>query len=321
MRIHLAPMEGVVDWQMRELLTAMGGYDLCVTEFIRVVEARLPDRVFQRFCPELSQGARTRAGVPVRIQLLGQHPEWLALNAERAVALGSPGVDLNFGCPAKTVNNSRGGAVLLKHTETLYQILKAVRAAVPREYPVTAKMRLGYDDTTLALDNARALAEGGADEITVHARTKRQGYKPPVYWAEIAAIREVVSVPVIANGDIVCADSARACQRESECQDIMIGRGALAQPNLAAMIRGNGETLSWQALCGVLANYLDSPEGHDNPLKQMGRLKQWFYYLKQAHPEAIVCFEQIKRSSDLAFAVDYLRRAADDEASPQRASA
>lgn len=307
MRIHLAPMEGVVDWQMRELLTAMGGYDLCVTEFIRVVEARLPDRVFRRFCPELEQGARTRAGTPVRIQLLGQHPEWLAVNAERAVALGSPGVDLNFGCPAKTVNNSRGGAVLLKHTELLYQILKAVRAAVPADQMVSAKMRLGYDDMDLALDNARALVEGGAEELTVHARTKRQGYKPPVYWEQIAAIREVVSVPVIANGDIVCAHSARTCQAESQCKDIMIGRGALAQPNLAAMIRGTGQALSWAEMAQILVGYLDSPEGRDNPIKQMGRLKQWFYYLKQGHAEAKVCFDQLKRELDLDAAVAYLR--------------
>ena len=158
MKIVLAPMEGVVDHLMREMLTQIGGYDLCITEFVRVVDQKLPARVFTRLCPELLQGGKTRAGTPVRVQLLGQEPHWLAENAARAVELGSPGVDLNFGCPAKAVNKSRGGAVLLKETETLYRIVKAVRDAVPAQFPVSAKIRLGYDDTSLALDNAKAIA-------------------------------------------------------------------------------------------------------------------------------------------------------------------
>jgi len=133
MRIILAPMEGVVDHLMRDMLTRLGGFDLCITEFVRVVDQLLPRRVFTRLCPELLTGGKTSSGVPVRVQLLGQEPAWLAENAARAVALGSPGIDLNFGCPAKTVNKSKGGAVLLKETETLYQIAKAVRAAVPAD--------------------------------------------------------------------------------------------------------------------------------------------------------------------------------------------
>ena len=108
----LAPMEGVVDHLMRDMLTRVGGYDQCVTEFVRVVDQKLPKKTFYRLCPELHHGGKTPSGVPVRVQLLGQHPQWLAENAETAIELGSPGVDLNFGCPAKTVNKSKGGAVL-----------------------------------------------------------------------------------------------------------------------------------------------------------------------------------------------------------------
>ncbi|MCH8537995.1 MAG: tRNA-dihydrouridine synthase, partial [Alkalimonas sp.] len=189
MQIILAPMEGVVDHLMRDMLTRIGGFDLCITEFVRVVDQRLPRRVFRRICPELEQQGKTDAGVPVRVQLLGQEPHWLAENAVRAVEMGSPGIDLNFGCPAKTVNKSRGGAVLLKETERLYQIVKAVRTAVPLDQPVSVKIRLGYDDTALTLDNASAIAEAGADMLTVHARTKTDGYKPPAYWPWIAKIR------------------------------------------------------------------------------------------------------------------------------------
>lgn len=99
--------------------------------------------LLHRLCPELKQDGKTRAGTPVRVQLLGQHPEWLAENAIRAIELGSPGVDLNFGCPAPTVNKSKGGAVLLKEPETVYRIVKAVREAVPAHLPVSAKIRLG----------------------------------------------------------------------------------------------------------------------------------------------------------------------------------
>ena len=146
MKVMLAPMEGVVDHLMRDMLTRVGGFDQCVTEFVRVVDQKIPKKTFYRLCPELHNGGKTPAGVPVRVQLLGQHPQWLAENAQTAIELGAPGVDLNFGCPAKTVNKSKGGAVLLKETQTLYDIVKAVRDAVPAEIPVSAKIRLGFED-------------------------------------------------------------------------------------------------------------------------------------------------------------------------------
>ena len=145
-RLILAPMEGVLDHLMRDLLTRINPFDLCVTEFIRVVDMRLPPRVFHRLCPELQQGCKTPVGTPVRVQLLGQDENWLAENADQACLLGGQGIDLNFGCPAKTVNKSRGGAALLADSEQLYRIAKAVRAAVPAHLPVSAKIRLGLGD-------------------------------------------------------------------------------------------------------------------------------------------------------------------------------
>lgn len=145
MRVLLAPMEGVLDALVRELLTEVNDYDLCITEFVRVVDQLLPVKVFHRICPELHHASRTPSGTPVRIQLLGQHPQWLAENAARATALGSYGVDLNCGCPSKVVNGSGGGATLLKDPELIYQGAKAMRAAVPSHLPVTVKVRLGWD--------------------------------------------------------------------------------------------------------------------------------------------------------------------------------
>ncbi len=294
MRIILAPMEGVVDHLMRDMLTRIGGFDLCITEFVRVVDQLLPRRVFTRLCPELLNGGKTPAGTPVRVQLLGQEPEWLAENAARAVALGSPGVDLNFGCPAKTVNKSKGGAVLLKETETLYRIMQAVRSAVPAEFPVTAKMRLGFDDTSLALDNARALAEAGASELTVHARTKADGYRPPAYWPWIAEIRKVISIPVIANGEIWQPTDAALCREQSGSTDIMLGRGALAQPNLALRIRDGVPLLPWPEVLAMLMRYSEYEIAGDKGLYYSNRIKQWFSYLRLQYPEAEVLFQQLR---------------------------
>lgn len=118
-RLILAPMEGVLDSVMREQLTRLGGYERCVTEFVRVSQTILPKRVFYRYAPELAHGGFTLSGVPVYLQLLGSNPELMAANAERAAALGAPGIDLNFGCPAKTVNRSQGGAALLRSPQQI----------------------------------------------------------------------------------------------------------------------------------------------------------------------------------------------------------
>ena len=106
MRLYLAPMEGVIDHTMRDLFTRQGGVDRCVTEFVRINNSLLPPRVFYRMCPELRSGGKTPSGTPVHVQLLGGQPEPMADNAARAVELGAPGIDINFGCPAKTVNRS-----------------------------------------------------------------------------------------------------------------------------------------------------------------------------------------------------------------------
>src|SRR6218665_2462023 len=146
MAILLAPMEGVLDFVLRDILTRVGGIDRCVSEFIRVTNTLLPDRAFIRIVPELLNGGRTFAGTPVRAQLLGSDPNCLAENAAKLAALGPDGIDLNFGCPAKVVNRHGGGAALLEVPELLTQIVGAVRRAVPAHMPVSAKMRLGFND-------------------------------------------------------------------------------------------------------------------------------------------------------------------------------
>lgn len=308
MQIFLAPMEGVVDHLMRDMLTQTGGFDLCVTEFVRVVDQLLPARVFHRLCPELEQGGLTPAGVPVRVQLLGQHPHWLAENALRAVQLGSHGVDLNFGCPAKTVNKSKGGAVLLKEPEVLYQIVSAVREAVPQEQVVSAKMRLGFEDKCLAVENAQAIEAAGANLLTIHARTKVEGYQPPAYWDWIHKIKLRTHIPIIANGEIWSLANALNCQHQSGCSNIMLGRGVLAMPNLALVVRGQAEPMPWSAVQALLIQY-SGFEVYGNKGKYFpNRLKQWLGYLKRQYPQANALFGQIRTLQCSAQIIDILKR-------------
>lgn len=298
MRIILAPMEGVIDHLMRDLLTSLGGIDLCMTEFVRIVDQKLPERVFYRLCPELHKDCRTTNGTPVRVQLLGQDPNWLAENARVATQLGSHGIDLNFGCPAKLVNKNKGGAILLREPDTLYHIMKAVRSAVPSELPTTAKMRLGYEDKSLAIENAQALAEGGATEIAIHARTKVEGYKPPAHWPWIAQVRQHVDCNVIANGEIWNPTDAKRCQQMSQCQDLMLGRGALAIPNLAAWIKGQADRLTWAQLLEFLITYSKYEIEGDKGLYYSNRIKQWLAYIRLQYPEAAELFYQIRTIKD-----------------------
>ncbi|MEI6859768.1 MAG: tRNA dihydrouridine(16) synthase DusC [Shewanella sp.] len=294
MRVILAPMEGVADAPMRALLTGVGGYDLVISEFIRVVDQLLPKRVFYRLCAELANESKTQSGTPVRLQLLGQHPMWMAENAQRAIELGSFGVDLNFGCPAPMVNRSNGGAALLKEPETIYHIVKAVREAIPKPLPTTAKIRLGWDDKSRCIEIAQAIEAAGATELTVHARTKEEGYKPPAHWGYIQRIKQAISIPVIANGDVWSREDYLKCQQVSQCDDVMIGRGALATPNLAQVIKGSQTRMCWPDVLRLLLQYSDYEIVSDKQKYYPARIKQWLKFIAKQYREADELFTQVR---------------------------
>ena len=295
MRVILAPMQGVLDPPVRELLTEFNEYDLCISEFVRVVDQLLPSKVFYRLCPELLNGGKTASGTPVRVQLLGQSPEWLAENALRAVELGSPGVDLNCGCPSKTVNGSNGGASLLKQPELIYQATKAIRQAVPSHLPVSVKVRLGWDSDQAAFEIADAVEQGGATEIAVHGRTKTDGYRAErINWKKIGEIRQRLSIPVIANGEIWNWRDGQDCLQATGCEALMIGRGALNIPNLSHVVKHNVNKLSWEQILPILQKYAQVENAHDTGFYHIARIKQWLQYLKKEYPEAIALFEKIK---------------------------
>lgn len=275
--VVLAPMDGVTDAPMREFLGSRGGFSWAVSEFVRVSVERIPAKVFRRDIPELLNGARTPSGLPVQVQILGGHPERMAQTAAQAVIAGATAIDLNFGCPAPTVNRNDGGASLLREPCRIEEIVRAVREAVPPAIPVSAKLRLGWDDISAIDENAKRVARGGAAWITIHARTRIQGYRPPVYWPAIRRVREAISIPVIANGDIWDLDDFRRCQDETGCLHYMLGRGALANPGLAgeiarelglpAPLAWNGD---WRSLFEDYVQRVPLP-----PRAVLAKLKQW----------------------------------------------
>ncbi|MCL4113592.1 UNVERIFIED_CONTAM: hypothetical protein GTU68_001025 [Idotea baltica] len=297
-------MEGVVDHEMRDVLTRVGGYDRCVTEFIRVTDQLLPERVFTRFAPELEQGGRTSAGTPVYVQLLGSDPKIMAMNAVQAQNLSPLGIDLNFGCPSKTVNRSDGGSALLREPERIYHIIAAVRDAVDPSIPVTAKIRLGFSNHDALNEITDNVFRANADELCIHARTREDRYTPPAYWSAVKKISAIAPIPVVINGEIWTVEDAKKAQIDSGCEDIMLGRSALTSPDLAAYIKANikGEThqtMNWNETLQMIYEYLQKSQNH-HPMFVSNRCKQWLVFLQRHYPEAKEFFHRVKRIKSAA---------------------
>lgn len=313
----LAPMEGVVEHHVRDILTRIGGLDGCVTEFIRVTDQKLPYRVFYKYAQELETNSQTPNGTPVKVQLLGSKPEPMALNALELVNYGAKSIDLNFGCPAKTVNSHEGGACLLRTPDRVYNIIKAVRDAVPKDIPVSAKIRLGFEDRSTYMENASAVESAGANELTVHARSKADGYKPPAYWHYIADIKAKLKIPVIANGEIWTIEDYIRCREQSQCDDVMLGRGLLSCPDLARQIKAHlaGEIyqpLTWAEICQMLFGYYQKTTPLYDERNCGNRVKQWLMYLSRQYPQAQTFFDEVKRKSSPQDIENCFKKALDD---------
>lgn len=299
-------MEGVIDALTRDLLTREPGFDWTVTEFVRVVDTRLPPRVFYKHCPELAQeSVTTPSGIPVHLQLLGSVPEALADNARQAVALGAVSLDLNFGCPAKLVNRHDGGASLLRDPERVYRVVRAVSQAVDGAIPVTAKIRLGFSNRRLATACAQATEAGGAKRLVVHGRTRDEGYRPPAHWEWINKVRQSVAIPVVANGDIWTLADYWKARTLSGCSDVMLGRSALADPWLAPRIRhwqATGECLpetTWTMRASVLKTYAAIQRQTLPERIVTSLMKQWLAQMRQGSAEADTHFQRVKRITEL----------------------
>lgn len=311
--VILAPMEGVTDAPMRALQGETGAFTYAVSEFLRISHAVPPKHLYFTHMPELRSECSTRTGLPVQVQLLGGDPDRMAAAAVVAHECGATAIDLNFGCPAKTVNRHDGGATLLKHPQRLRAIVRAVREALPKDVPVSAKMRLGWDSIDSIDENAAMAAEGGAAWITIHGRTRQAGYAPPIFWEPIGRIRANLPIPVVANGDIWSFDDFLRCRDATGCIHFMLGRGALANPELSHRVarelgirarrasKGEGSNLagasdSWPSLLQRLVYW--THELRERPPQNMvRRMKQW---LKMASTCGTFAeFDAIKLASDV----------------------
>lgn len=278
----LAPMDGFTDAPMRALQGEIGNFSFAVSEFLRVSASPLPVKVFHREIPELLTGGKTLTGLQVQVQILGGNPDLMATTAMNACEAGAKAIDLNFGCPAPIVNRHDGGASILRQPTRIRDIVTAVRASVPAEIPVSSKIRLGWDSIDEVHQAATMAALGGSDWLVVHARTKEQRYRPPVFWSKVGEVRNELDIPVVANGDIWTLDDFRRCRDETGCQHFMLGRGALTDPRLSKQIalemglstQVPAQGVDWFRLLKQLyAHSLNQEEKRQKHI--LHRLKQW----------------------------------------------
>lgn len=279
----LAPMEGVGDKSFRKAMNTIGGFDEAVTEFISVpacAHVKSLAKVYEK--DELSS-------TPLAAQIMGSDPELMAAMAQELEKKGAPRIDINCGCPSNTVTGRGAGSSLLKEPSFLQKVATHVVSAVST--PVTIKMRSGYEDTSLFQENLLAAQESGVKFITLHPRTKIEGYTPPARWDLIAEAKKLLKIPVIGNGDILTVDHALAILSQTGCDALMIGRGAVINPFIFHQIRSHfanqAYNSSWEELRSYLFTYLQEMSSDLSEKGKIGKLKQLASFLFRSNEKLL----------------------------------
>ena len=263
--VSLAPMAGVTDIPFRRQVKAFGG-SYCVSEMV----------ASEQLARERLDMVRRAAGAgvisPLVVQLAGREPRWMAEGARMAEAAGADVIDINMGCPAKSVTSGLCGSALMRDPVLALRLIEATIGATA--LPVTLKMRLGWDHASLnAPDIARSAQAAGVRMLTIHARTRNQFFAGVADWAAIAPVVDAVIIPVIANGDIASADDARRALSLSGAAGVMIGRAAQGRPWLPGAIeralKHGGEAAPpsrARLLASLLALYENTLDFYDSGL-------------------------------------------------------
>lgn len=307
--LFLAPMEGVGDRCFRRAMASIGGFDEAVTDFLRV-----PTNAHIQSLARVYDAEETRP-IPLAAQLMGSDIQLMAAMASEIESRGAPRIDLNCGCPSNTVTGRGAGSSLLKDPDLLHEVAKAMVKAV--SVPVTIKMRSGYDDTSRFKENLLAAQESGARFITLHPRTKVDGYGPPARWDLIAEAKSILKIPVVGNGDVLTVEHALKMLNETHCDALMIGRGSVINPFIFHQIRAHfaGKTYQprWDDLQCYLDVYISEIPPESSQRLKINKMKQLMGFLFKGTEEllnrrqAMLTTTYADFDSFLAFAVPLLK--------------
>ncbi len=302
-------MEGVGDRSFRKAMASLGGFDEAVRDFLRVPRnAHVKSLACAYEADEL-------APIPLAAQLMGSDPELMASMAQEIEKRGAPRIDFNCGCPSNTVTGRGAGSSLLKEPGFLYQNAKALVEAV--SIPVTLKMRSGYDDISLFKENLFAAQESGVRYITLHPRTKVDGYGPPARWDLIAEAKALLKIPIVGNGDILDVADALEMLKTTGCDALMIGRGSIINPFIFHQIRahfsGKSYLPKWTDYLRYFEVFCKEIAAEASARLKINKLKQLLGFCFKANPELLQKRQTILTSqlrepeSFLQFALPLLR--------------
>jgi tRNA-dihydrouridine synthase B len=227
-RVLQSPLSGVTDLVFRRLVRRYAPDSMMYTEMVNATGLH-----YVKDLPKLMEVDPNER--PISIQLFDCRPDFLAEAAQKAVAEGADTVDINMGCPVNKITKNGGGSALLREPKTAEAIVRSVVAAV--NVPVTVKTRIGWNDSEITiLEFAKRMEDAGAKMITVHGRTRAQGYNGTARWEWIRKVKEILSIPVIGNGDIFSVEAAIRCLEETGADGVMCSRGTLGYPFLVGEV-------------------------------------------------------------------------------------
>ncbi len=303
-------MEGVGDRTFRKAMASVGGFDEAVMDFLSVPRNAHVASLAKKY------EADELGNIPMAAQLMGSDPLLMAAMAKEMERRGAKRIDLNCGCPSNTVTGNGAGSSLLKDPNLLYTIAKSMTDAV--NVPVTVKMRSGYLDTSLFKENLKAAEESGIKFLTLHPRTKLDGYGPKAKWELIAEAKSLLKIPVVGNGDILTVRDAVNMLTQTGCDYLMIGRGSVANPfifhQIKAHFAGKEFTPTWEDLYSYIQVFISALPVEMAMRGKINKMKQLFGFIFTYNPQLkelrkiMLTFSPANLTEFIEFAVPLLKK-------------